>query len=103
MTGVNFKAINSLLVRDVKGGIGPRAGSVKACCGAGLGRGLVGPFFCGTSGPGAVRYGPKEGRAKDDLRVSLSPATLILPFPFLPPPEETRERERESATRRRWV
>ena len=42
-----------------------------------------------------MRDGPKEGLAKDDLRVSYSPATLILPFPFLPPPEEMRERERE--------
>lgn len=34
-----------VLVRDVKGGIGSRAGSVKACSGAGLGRSFVGPFF----------------------------------------------------------
>ena len=64
MTGVNFKAINSLLVRDVKGGIGPRAGSVKACCGAGLGRGIVGPFFAGRAGRelcgmGRKRDGPR--------------------------------------------
>ncbi|KAG5415259.1 hypothetical protein IGI04_002826, partial [Brassica rapa subsp. trilocularis] len=61
--------------RDVKGGIGLRAGFVKACCGAGLGRCLVGPFFAGLAGR--------------------SPATLILHFPFVPPSEKTRERERE--------
>lgn len=69
--------------RNVELGIGPQAGPEKTWRGAGLGRAIIGPFFCGTGGQGLVRDWPYAGWPAVDLREWRNPQNLTLQSPFL--------------------